>query len=534
MLAKNKTMQWTGVLFSLGLLTACGGSDGDSPAVSAGPNWTAGQYQPAEDLINFCAAPRSGTDPYTNQPYPDKSGSSLYEKLYLRSFSHETYLWYNELPDPNPNSSPSVQAYFDLLTTSATTDSGARKDRFHFTVSYDDYMQESQSGTIGGYGFNWAFIQTTPPRNLTVSYTESNSPAALQQVQRGDRLLKVNGIDVISSNDQTDIDQLNTALFSPALGSNHRFTLQRSDGSDYEVTLTAEQITLSPVQLAKVIQHDNKKVGYVQFNQFISIAQDGLIEAFNLFANNGIDELVLDMRYNGGGLIYQSAQLGFMVAGANSRNRIFETLKHNDKQENLDSSIQFEPRVIDWSQPGFTDTQLPSAQLNRVYILTTAGTASASESLINGLRGIDVEVIQIGSATQGKPYGFIPQPNCGNVYFTIQFKGDNEKGFGDFADGFIPTPAADIVVDTGLNAQVPGCTVADDFSQALGHPQERLLAAALQYMTDGTCPAPRSQMQHSRSIPTSTGPALMMPFHPLRHGSIYSELNHADTSGSSR
>jgi hypothetical protein len=101
-------------------------------------------------------------------------------------------------------------------------------------------------------------------------------------------------------------------------------------------------------------------------------------------------------------------------------------------------------------------------------VLTTAGTCSASEAVINGLRGIDVEVNLIGGETCGKPYAFVPQPNCGTTYFAIQTQGVNNKGFGDYADGFQPT-----------------CKVDDDLDHALGDTSERLLAAALSYRANG-------------------------------------------------
>ncbi len=93
-------------------------------------------------------------------------------------------------------------------------------------------------------------------------------------------------------------------------------------------------------------------------------------------------------------------------------------------------------------------------------------------------------MIQIGSATCGKPYGFYPQDNCGTTYFTIQFVGVNDKGFGDYTDGFRPANTA----GSG-DARVPGCSVADDFSRELGDPLEGRLAAALAYRQSGSCPA---------------------------------------------
>ena len=102
---------------------------------------------------------------------------------------------------------------------------------------------------------------------------------------------------------------------------------------------------------------------------------------------------------------------------------------------------------------------------------------------MNGLRGAGVEVIQIGSTTCGKPYGFYPTDNCGTTYFTIQFKGANEAGFGDYADGFSPANAS------GPGEDIPGCSVADDFTRQLGDPTEGRLAAALAYRDGGGCPA---------------------------------------------
>ncbi|HWK50572.1 MAG TPA: hypothetical protein VNR40_11835, partial [Steroidobacter sp.] len=108
-----------------------------------------------------------------------------------------------------------------------------------------------------------------------------------------------------------------------------------------------------------------------------------------------------------------------------------------------------------------------------------------SESIINSLRGVGVQVYQIGSTTCGKPYGFYPQGNCGTTYFSIQFEGRNAQGFGSYADGFSPG-----TTDSGT--VIRGCPVADDFTRALGDPLERRLSAALGFLTSSNqvCPAP--------------------------------------------
>ena len=120
-------------------------------------------------------------------------------------------------------------------------------------------------------------------------------------------------------------------------------------------------------------------------------------------------------------------------------------------------------------------------------MITGENTCSASESVINGLRGIDIEVIQIGGTTCGKPYGSYPTDNCDTTYFTLQFTTVNEKGFGGYADGFTP----DNVAGPG-EVSLPGCAVADDLSKSLGDESENRLAAALQYRESETCPASSS------------------------------------------
>src|SRR5256885_15470283 len=103
-------------------------------------------------------------------------------------------------------------------------------------------------------------------------------------------------------------------------------------------------------------------------------------------------------------------------------------------------------------------TLFPYTTLFRSFVLTTAATCSASEAVMNGLAGVGVQVIQIGSTTCGKPYGFYPEDNCGTTYFSVEFSGVNAMGFGDYPDGFTPGAAG--------GASFPGCTVADDFTHA--------------------------------------------------------------------
>ncbi|WP_241651922.1 S41 family peptidase [Pseudoalteromonas phenolica] len=459
--------------------------------------------------------------------------------MFLRSYTNETYLWYDEVEDNDPKSFDSVGDYFAQLKTTAITDSGKAKDQFHFSESYDDYKKEAQSGVVSGYGVKWAFISRTPPRILKVAFTQDGSPAANAGLLRGDTITAINGAD-ISTADSAEVDKLNAGL-QPKAGEEHTFTIKREGSEDpIEIVMTAGDVQSTPVQNAKVIQHADKKVGYVQFNQFISVGQDPLVAAFQQFSNENINELVLDMRYNGGGLVVMSAQLGYMVAGeeqtrasenngaaksAQNNAKVFSRTLRNDKLEAASAEedyYTFENRKIDWSKSVYTNQILPSVDLDTVYILSSAGTCSASESLINGLRGIDVNVVLIGGQTCGKPYGFTPTPNCGEVYYTVQFKGANAKEFGDYADGFIPVENENS--EAGLSARVPGCNIADDFSKQLGDTQEGMLAAALTHIETGACPVvAKETANRAPSIKQSINDnslSISQPFHPMRNGLV--------------
>ena len=178
-----------------------------------------------------------------------------------------------------------------------------------------------------------------------------------------------------------------------------------------------------------------------------------------------------------------------MVAGSEATtDKVYETTVYNDKIAN--ESMPFFNETLDLRRLIGGDSliqagqALPELNLNRVYVLTTGSSCSASESFINSLIGIGLEVIQIGSTTCGKPYGFVSEDNCGSTYFTVQFKGENDLGFGDYADGLIPAK----LPEAGKLAQVQGCPITEDYQHSLGDEQEVLLASALYYQTNNDCP----------------------------------------------
>jgi C-terminal processing protease CtpA/Prc len=497
-------------------LYACGGNNSKSPSVppiptSNEPDWIAGQFSDDSIYKNLCAVPRTGPDS-NGDTFLDAQGTAMHEKMWLRSWTNDTYLWYNEVDDNDP-SLFIVADYFSQLKTNELTSSGAFKDNFHFSQSTEDYNQRTQSGVTSGYGISWEFVSASSPRRLIVRYTEPNSPAALSGVSRGFELKTIDGIDFINTTTQANVDKINAALFPSDAGQVFNFVFSDELGNQVlETNLTSANIELQPVQNVSVINTAAGKMGYMQFNSFIRAGQDGLIGGFQEFVDQGVTELVIDLRYNGGGLLAMASQVAYMVAGsAQTNNQIFETLQFNDKYPNVDpitgNTLQptpFYTREIDWTTNQFTDKTLPSVDLTRVFILATDNTCSASEAVINGLRGVDVEVVLIGDTTCGKPFGFYATDNCSTTYFTIQFQGVNAKDFGGYSNGFSP------VSNPVFEDQLPGCKITDDFAQALGSENESLLAAAIDYAETGICPVENNLAGKAAKV-KSSGIAIKTP-----------------------
>ena len=501
----------TGLLLALipvtALLGSCGGgggggSGGATGGSSAGgtPKWIQGQFSPAATFAAMCVSPRTGIDPATGKAYLDRPGTALDEKNWLRSWTNDFYLWFSEVPDQDPAGFASDAAFFEVLKTSAATASGKSKDRFHFTYPTAAWEALSKSGVQAGYGATFVIIAGIPPRNVVVAYTEAGSPAATApaSLARGAQILTVDGVDLINASDQASVNTLNAGLSPQTSGESHAFSiLDEGAATPRTVTLVSADITETPVQNVRAIPTAaGDVVGYVLFNDHIATAEQELVDAFNQLKSAGVRDLILDIRYNGGGYLDIASEVAYMIAGPTpTTGQTFELSQFNSKNPTVNpvTGATIMPLGFHTTTQGFSANAgqaLPSLNLPRVFMITGAGTCSASESIINSLEGVNVQVIQIGSTTCGKPFGFYPADNCAVTYFSIQFQGINAKSFGNYPDGFTPenTIAAHGVL-------VPGCSVADDFAHALGDPAEGRLASALSYRANGVCPVPPSGVQ---------------------------------------
>ena len=396
---------------------------------------------------------------------------------------NETYLFFDQVMDSDPNNFTDVAAYFDELLVSPPT------DRFSFLETTEDFETRFSGAPTFGYGAEFAILSNQLPRDWRVSFTQAGSPAATEGLTRGARILTIDGVDFLNGNTPTDIDAINAGLFPTTVGESHVFGLRYPDGTESDVNITSTSLTIEPVNVVDIIAQGSRNVGYLHFNSFAPRTGEAqLIEAFETFSDAQVDDLIIDLRYNSGGLLFLAAQLGYMIAGTQSTNQIFFAQEFNsrDPGRNPITGELVPPVLFQTETIGFADLSpgvpLPTLNLNRVFVLTTGRSCSASEGIINGLIGIGVEAIQIGTRTCGKATGQFPTDNCGFTFVPLHFRGVNANGFGDYDGGFAPGQ-----MTGSAGPVITGCEVNDDLSNALGDPNEALLASALNFAETGTC-----------------------------------------------
>jgi carboxyl-terminal processing protease len=458
-------ISWIGiVLAATGLLSGCGGGGGN-PGNCLGSDQVCGRNFVTQQSVSRVSNAGGGAIPSStsleNQCSIDK------QQQFTRSYLNETYLWYNEVPNIAAGSFSTVKDHFYASLTPLRDSTGALKDRFSFIAP----LAEADTLTTGanvGYGADWVRDSAGVIR---VTQVAPGSPAALAGLARGGQFIRL-----INTNTNTSTGN---PLFPNAAGAFLTFVYRSTPSSaEQTITLNAVPQVDDPVPQNRVITTTSgKRVGYIQFDAHTQGAQDKLIDTILELQPARLDTMVLDLRYNGGGFLYTALALATMLSGPSTENKVFERLQFNDKRaaESADSVYFYKGALQRGEQSYPLNYSLPRLALPKVYVLTTGNTCSASEAVINGLRGVDIEVVLVGGTTCGKPYGFTRKDNCDSAYFPIEFVGVNDKGFGDYSHGF-----------------AANCPAGDDLDNPLGSTSERLLATALGHVETGACPATAS------------------------------------------
>lgn len=328
-------------------------------------------------------------------------------------------------------------------------------------VSPDDFSSVSslvqrenlfEAGETFGFGFAWRRDQQGA---LRFSDILSGSPMQDAGAQRGDRVLALNGIPELDITDN---------LFNEIFGERGEsttvsFTIERANEEARDIDVTSDVYIIDTVgEVGIFTSADGTKTGYLESGSFLRTTEAELDAAVAYFAQENINDLILDYRYNGGGFVFVAQKFAAQLAGSSFTGRAFQSTSFNSRYEQFNRTSQLEAQELNLDLP-------------RVVILTTSRTASAAEAIANNLRPY-LDVVLIGGTTRGKPFASVSNANCDLALNAMDRITSNEVG------------------DTVLNGLEPTCEISDEFYFPRSDLNDALTGAAMNYIESGACPAP--------------------------------------------
>lgn len=369
------------------------------------------------------------------------------QNLHVRDVLNSFYYWYQYLPaNVSPTSYASPEAYLDAVRYRPIDNS------FSYITSAAANEALYGDSQFVGYGMS---TQTTST-HLTVLQVFDASPALEAGLERGDRITQINAQSVVAL---VAAGTIGGAFGAADIGVASEIAFEKPNGSRRTARMVKRVVTIPTVSLTRVVEDDGRKIGYVFFRNFVRPSEAALNDAFAALKTAGATELVLDLRYNGGGLVDIAVHLASLIGGVRTGGQVLLNYVHNDKVgPTYNKTIRF-------------TSPEQALNLSRLVVITTRSSASASELIINSLRPY-MPVTVIGDATYGKPVGQYGFTFCEKVLAAVSFSIKNANNEGDYFDGIAPT-----------------CAASDDSTHQLGDPAEASLAEALSYLRTGTCSA---------------------------------------------
>jgi len=364
-------------------------------------------------------------------------------------YTKDIYLWYDKIPasfNARTHADPSA-IMTAIRQYSIEPGFSTPVDRWSFAVDQKSWNNAS-SGISGDFGLNVFFRQEG---DLRVRAVEPNSPAGRAGVKRGWRITKINGNSNIATTNANFIVQ---NVYQSASTS---FTFEKPDGTTTSISMDAANYQEQPIVLDSVYTVADKKIGYFVFNSFLGDTTNmysNFSRIFNRFSSQGVQDLIVDLRYNGGGYVSVAEHLANYLAPSAANGNVMMTQKFNNKYSSYNSTDVFRKKG--------------SLNLNRITFIVSSSTASASELLINSLKPY-MEVVLVGpSKTHGKPVGYFPIPVGSWYILPVSFFTVNKNGEGHYYGGM------------SLNNQV-----ADGLDKDWGDRSESSFSSAVSYIVSG-------------------------------------------------
>ena len=457
------------VAFMVTALSACGGGGGDSssddvpdndipgnePGIAEGPDNVNSEELVNDDSVSDDMELVNNEEAANDSEIVDVDDPTQCNVATQRQWAYNAMQDYYVFADQVPVVDPQVyESAADVV----------RQLRFEERDPYSGVSNATTSslqldaGLTFDVGYRWRFDDDG---NARVIQVHAASPFGLAGIERGDILLTVDGLQWTS---QTLIDTFDERVIgTPDNPATSSWQIRKRDtGEIVDIEITSAQYAIDTVMRANVYTNPafDGKTGYLLFGSFLNTSEQELTNVARYFNDQQITELVLDLRYNGGGRVFIASQLASMIGGSELSGQPLYEYRYNDRYMDNDNTLNFAELV---DQPG----------LSRVIVLTTRATASASEIVIAGLQPY-IDVVTIGGPTSGKPYISFPNDRCDERLNVMEAEGFNING------------------DTVFGGIEPTCLAADDITRdfdfnSVTNEVEGLLLAGLDYVVFGTC-----------------------------------------------
>ncbi len=359
------------------------------------------------------------------------------------------------------------------------------------------WVQKEMTASFGIASATIVTVSASPVEYMfCVSAVYPDSPASKAGIKRGHWISKING-STIGSNYLSQYYALTAPSGTSTVTLVGGPSLEQSKDETY--TLTTANMYENPVLSSRVIEESGHKIGYLNYFTFDAGYDDKLAEAFAAFKTAGVTDMILDLRLNGGGHVITANLIASCIAGTHAQNKKFSYYRYNaGRMRTVEATAQATGNQYDESAGKFYElfyygqvcpnlnTQLTNYGLNlrKLYVLVSGSSASASELVINSLKGIDVDVVLIGDKTNGKNVGmegttFKNVDGYNYEMIPITFQSYNAKGFGDYSAGF----EADYkVLDDNFSGPIGGTYYFEGYRD-FGDNTEPLLAKAISLIT---------------------------------------------------
>jgi len=378
----------------------------------------------------------------------------------LLEYMKEWYLWNDSMPDVSPDIFSSRQDLLDTLILKPT-------DKWTYIQKTSEYNEYNTKGIFVGHGVG---LRWNPEGKLKVAFIFDDSDLKPSGVTRGWEVTAINGNDIIPG------EVIDTSILGPDVeGIQNSFTFRDLSGGIQIFTSTKKFIDINSVLYSEIIEIAGKKIGYFVFQNFTDASKDELTILFSDFLAEDVDEVIVDLRYNSGGVTDISNYLGNLILGRVADKGAFLKFVYNSKKSERNVDLRFKPETNSIIVP-------------RVFFITTRSTASASEVLINAFKAYDdrIDMLIVGDTTQGKPVGMIAKQFTDYTLVPVTYFMYNKDNEGEFFEGLPP----DYFVE-------------DDLDEAFGSTEEDCLKEVLYFIENGTFSG--SHKSSSAAFPWKSG-----------------------------